>query len=462
MLRSSPSVTEDLAPAPEAAPAPAGGLSGLLHTAARAPDLDGLACFDLGGRWTVLTWAEGAALRALCWSVEEGGSWLPAARALGGGARGGPPPQPGPSAPLPGGVVGWLGYEAGAACERMPAPRAPRPLPDVALWRVEGSVAWDRRSDRWWIHGSAGFRARARALMAQAQPAPAPPTPRALPPAPPPGAAQAYQAAVRRALQEIARGQFYQVNLAWELQGRATPDPVGAWLALRQANPARLGALLRLGPHTVLSNSPERFLRLRPTAEGLHVSSAPIKGTARRAEGAAGRQHLERSEKERAELTMIVDLVRNDLGRVARAGGVRFGPRRLRICGDLLHAERSVRALLPPHRDAWDAIAASFPPGSVTGAPKVAAMARIHAAEVGPRGVYTGSLVALGDDGHGWLNVAIRTATLAGGQARLHVGAGIVADSDPVAEWEETLAKAAALARHVLAEDPTDPTPSGG
>ncbi|MCK6502863.1 anthranilate synthase component I family protein [Myxococcota bacterium] len=450
--RSSPDTrVADLAGAPLPLPPPAGGLDGLLHAAARAPDLDGLACLDLGERWTVLTWA-GAGVTGgrdgdlLRWSVEDGGSWLVGARALG---RSGPTT----GLPLPAGVVGWLGYEAGAACERMPAPRAPRPLPDVALWRVEGSVAWDRRADRWWLQGSAGFRDRARALLAEVCPPPPPPPVRPAPPPPPPGAAQAYQDAVRAALAEITRGQVYQVNLAWELVGAPTPDPVGAWLALRRANPARQGALLRLGPHTVLSNSPERYLRLRPTPAGLHVASVPIKGTAPRSSGAEGRRHLAASDKERAELTMIVDLVRNDLGRVARAGGVRWGARRLRTCGDLLHAEQSVRALLRPEHDAWAAVAASFPPGSVTGAPKVAAMELIGALEAGPRGVYTGSLVALGDDGHGWLNVAIRTATLSGGLARLHVGAGIVADSDPQAEWRETLAKAAALSRHVLAID---------
>jgi len=172
----------------------------------------------------------------------------------------------------------------------------------------------------------------------------------------------------------------------------------------------------------------------------------PIKGTTTR--GITGaRELLENSEKERAELTMITDLVRNDLGRVARPGSVHTSARRIRTCGDLLHAEQEISARLSPGKDALDLLEASFPPGSVTGAPKVRAMEIIHELEDGPRGAYTGSIGSFFDDGSAHLNVAIRTATVCGGVGRFHVGAGIVADSDPDREWEETLSKGRALCR---------------
>ncbi len=445
-------------------PSPEAGLAGLLHAAAQQGDLF---CMDLGPRWTVLTWPAGEAIR---WSWGDGSDWLARARAAGGAS-------PRTGQPLPGGLVGWLGYEAGANFERMPAPRGARPLDDLLLWRCEGSIAWDRALDRWWVQGDPGFLRQARTLRARAgQASPFATrssafTPLPAPPLPPPQAASRYQDAVATALDRIRQGWVYQVNLAWEQRGPAVTDPVGAWLALRSANPAELGVLIRQGSRWVLGNSPELSLRARAQGAGgraqtqgaggraqtpgaqISVHSLPIKGTASRLgpDPAAARAALLASEKERAELTMIVDLVRNDLGRVAVAGGVQYGHRRARVCGDLWHAEQGVAARLRPGLDAWDAIAATFPPGSVTGAPKVEAMRLIHELEEGPRGIYTGSVVLLGDDGELWSNVAIRTATIADGEARMHVGAGIVADSSPVAEWQETLAKARMLARHVFA-----------
>ncbi len=407
-------------------------MSSLLRAAASLP---GLAAMDLGPRWTLLTWGTGDA-----------------------GHRSTSPTEPWPLAELQrpggrGGVVGWLGYEAGAACERMPAPREARLLPDVALWRVDGGLWLDRWTGRWRLRGSRSFEAEARALLQRAEQLPEPPafSPAAASPPPRTGTADAYQDAVRAALRRIGRGELYQVNLAWQLQGPATADPVGAWLALRRDNPARHGALLHCDGAWVICNSPERYLRLGPGRSGLRVVSVPIKGTVPADAGPAGIRHLARSDKERAELTMIVDLVRNDLGRVAAAGSVRAGPRRLVRCGDLWHAEQAVRCRLRPGLRAAEAVAASFPPGSVTGAPKVAAMATIQELEAGPRGIYTGALLFLGDDERASLNVAIRTATLTAGRAHLHVGAGIVADSDPAAEWQETLAKGRVLARYVMA-----------
>lgn len=418
-------------------------LDALLRTLAGRGELF---CMDLGERYTVLGWPEA---ERIVWSLGEPSPLDRLCASLA------PRRSPGGRLPLPGGWVGWLGYEAGALFETCPPPRSARPLPDLCLWRVEGALVLEQPTGRLHLHGGAAFLEQAAALVDEARrrvPA-ASPAPREAPPPPPPGAREAYLAAVREALDRIAEGWIYQVNLAWELRGPATPDPIGAWLALRARNPARMGALLRWGPAWILSNSPETALRTRGGRRGLDAWSLPIKGTASRrvADPQTSRRALVEHEKERAELTMIVDLVRNDLGRVARPGGVHAGHRRIRACGDLWHAEQAVTARLRAGMQPLDALAATFPPGSVTGAPKVEAMRRIQALEAGPRGIYTGSLVSIGDDGASWANVAIRTATLLDGEARMHVGAGIVADSRPEAEWEETLAKARALACHVMA-----------
>ncbi len=346
--------------------------------------------------------------------------------------------------PPGGGLVGWIGYEAGRWCEKMPAPRGPRPLPDVHLQPVHGFVELGAGGVT--VAGSPRFQAEA-AQLAQGEALDGPVRPVPPPVAPPPvssGPAPAawYPAAVSRLLDHIFAGDCYQANLAWRQDLAPPPDPLGAWLALRQSNPAAWGAYLSTPLGTVLSNSPELYLR----AAGGQLESRPIKGTARRSEGAAGRSRLQHSEKETAELTMIVYLVRNDLGRVAATGSVRAGPRALRACGYLWHAEQAVTATLAPGHDVWDALRASFPPGSITGAPKVRAMELIHALEPVPRGVYTGAIGWFDTAGDAALSVAIRTATLAPAGTSFHLGAGIVADSDPAAEWDETLAKGVRLA----------------
>lgn len=402
-------------------------LSGVLRTLQHQ---DNLAVFDLGHDWTAITWADDPP----CVSPNPG--WIDRARAL---------LRPAATAPAPfaGGLVGWLGYEAGRFVERMPDPVSPACTPDLHLWRCDGGLCLHRPTGRWHIHGTDAFTAEARGVLQQAGDAPrSPAQPQPWRPEQRTHSAR-YQDGVREILAAISAGDVYQANLAWEQQGIPTADPLARWLGLRAANPAERGAFLRCGETTVVSNSPELYLQV--SAAG-HLLSVPIKGTARAAAGDAERLRLWRSEKERAELTMIVDLVRNDLGRVAQTGSVQAAPRQLRRCGDLLHAEQAVSARLREGTDAFDAVAASFPPGSVTGAPKVSAMEIIHRLEGAPRGIYTGALGFFGDDGAAHLSVAIRTAIVQGGRSRFHVGAGIVADSEPALEWRETLAKGRALA----------------
>jgi len=340
-------------------------------------------------------------------------------------------------------LAGYFGYEAGRWCERMPPPISQRPLPDIWLRPTQGHARLDHATGRWTVHGTPRFRTEWHAIEAE-QSRKSSPSAAGAPELT--GPHRHYESAVEHALDAIRDGEVYQVNLSWEASALALTHPLDTWLDLRSANPARRGAFITIDDrHAILSNSPETFVDVVGSDSGTWAEARPIKGTVPLAAGPQGRAHLLHSEKERAELAMIVDLVRNDLGRVARWGEVETGERYLRECGDLLHAEQRVRARVLPELDALDVIAASFPPGSVTGAPKVRAMSLIRDLEPVPRGVYTGAIGWLTASGDAHFNVAIRTITSTPSQARFHLGAGIVADSIPSAEWAETLAKGRSL-----------------
>ncbi|HUS79837.1 MAG TPA: aminodeoxychorismate synthase component I, partial [Armatimonadota bacterium] len=252
---------------------------------------------------------------------------------------------------------------------------------------------------------------------------------------------------VARALEYIAAGDIFQVNLSQRFDA---PLRVPAWelyLRLRERNRAPFAAYLDFGDVQVASASPERFLRV----SGTHVQTRPIKGTRPRggteAEDARLAQELLASVKDRAELTMIVDLERNDLGRVCRFGSVRVPE----LCAlesypTVHHLVATVTGELREDGSHVDLLRASLPGGSITGAPKVRAMEIIDELEPTRRGVYTGCIGYLGFDGETDLNIAIRTFTISGGRAWWQVGGGIVADSTPEGEYQETLDKGAALA----------------
>ena len=205
----------------------------------------------------------------------------------------------------------------------------------------------------------------------------------------------------------------------------------------------QFGAYLQKDNMNILSNSPERYLTISEYNEDFWAQSTPIKGTASRHRNQ--RKKLWNSTKEKAELTMIVDLVRNDFGRVCQPGSIFTGHRKMRRCGDLYHAEQSIYGRIKSDLDCLDIISASFPPGSVTGAPKVSAMKFINQLEQQPRNIYTGSIGFLSLNGNAHFNVAIRTITVKDKQASYRVGAGIVADSNPQKEWLETLSKGRAI-----------------
>lgn len=250
-----------------------------------------------------------------------------------------------------------------------------------------------------------------------------------------------YEAGVNTILAHLRAGDCYQVNLARhiDLSSRDEADALLAWRALRARNAARRGMLLLTEHGAVVCNSPELLLEVR----GRRMLSVPIKGTAPREAHRAER--LLRDAKERAELRMIVDLVRADFGRVARPGTVHAARRRVGPVGHVLHAMQRVTATLDDDLDATQAFAAVFPAGSVTGAPRLRAMEVLHQLERAPRGVYCGSLGMWLPGGDAWWNVAIRTVTIARGIARVHVGAGIVIGSEPTREFDETTLKAARM-----------------
>lgn len=264
---------------------------------------------------------------------------------------------------------------------------------------------------------------------------------------------------VKAAQREIAAGNIYQVNLAHRFSA-AWPkgaDPFALYGALRARSPAPQSAYVALGgSRTVLSASPEEFLRF----DGCRIRTRPIKGTRPRgwtpAEDAEAARSLLASPKERAELLMITDLMRNDLGRICEFGSVATPDlRRLEQFAQVQHLVATVEGCLRPGVSHAAALRACLPGGSITGAPKQRAMAIIEDLEPVPRGLYTGTIGCFGwgDPSQSRFNIAIRTLIVEYGVAHFHVGAGIVADSDPAQEWQETLDKAAGILRAAAALD---------
>lgn len=257
-----------------------------------------------------------------------------------------------------------------------------------------------------------------------------------------------YESMVRRGLAYIGAGDIYQVNLAQRVRVAGVGAPLATYASLRRSNPAPYSALLRWEVGAIASVSPELFLRLRDGA----VLTRPIKGTRPRT-GDPQRDEQQRrallaSVKEAAELAMIVDLHRNDLGRVCRYGSVRVSrPRGVEAHPTVFHTVADIVGRLRPECDAIDLLAACFPAGSISGVPKIRAIEIIDELEPVARGAYTGAVGVVGLDGRMTMNVAIRTLQMRGSEATLYVGGGIVADSDPAAEYAETEAKARGMLR---------------
>ncbi len=351
--------------------------------------------------------------------------------------------------PFVGGCLGYVGYGAGHAVA--PVPRsAPTWEPEVWLGRYDGALLHHGPTGGWVAVGGPAFRADAARRVAQAPILDAPSRPSGV--SLPSWSRAAYEDAVRQTQERIREGDVYQLNVTRVAHADRVGDAFDAMRRLRATSRPERGAWLVLDDRVrIASNSPERLIDVVDRL----ASTTPIKGTRPRHDDptrdAAAARELMTSDKERAELTMIVDLCRNDLGRVAVPGSVQVGVRTPTAHTNVHHASQVVSATLRPDVDAWDALAAVFPPGSVTGAPKIRACQRIAELEPEPRGVYCGAIGFVSDHGRASWSVAIRTAVFRGDQARWHIGSGIVADSDPAAEWEETVAKGTLLAAAILA-----------
>lgn len=351
-----------------------------------------------------------------------------------------------------GGWVGYLGYRTGSLFERLP-PSPPRPvaLPEAEMAYYDHVVRFDAASRRWFFEAlstpsRAGVLARRLELWRRrlaAPPVTPPPERVELGPFAPVPTGEGHMAAVKRAGDHIRAGDVFQVNVCMRLEAPFTGDPLALFCRAAEVLTPRYGAFFGGTALSLASFSPELFLRRR----GETVLTSPVKGTIRREDdGDEAATSLLASEKDRAENLMIVDLMRNDLGRVARVGSVSVPTLyRAESHPGVVHLVSDVTAAVPLSVTHAQLVAATFPPGSVTGAPKVRAMELISELEATGREVYTGAVGLVSPLSGLELNVAIRTAEIASARLWLGVGGGIVAESSPEAELAECAAKAAPL-----------------
>jgi anthranilate synthase component 1 len=369
--------------------------------------------------------------------------------------------------PHPCGAFGWLSYDAVRDLESLPGSAVrDRDLPRLELGVYDRVAAWEEphagettirvaacpRLDAFETPGDAYEAGRDRALdlvraMRSGDPAVGPPPVEAdeirfesdCSP-------EAFADRVRRVKRYVREGDTFQANVSQRLVAPAAVHPVEAYAALREVNPAPYSALVEFPACDLVGASPELLLRRR----GDRLATEPIAGTRPRGATPAADADLEADllddEKERAEHAMLVDLERNDLGKVSAFGSVEVSEsRRVDRYSEVMHLVSLVEGRLREGLDLGDAIAAVFPGGTITGAPKPRTMAIVDEVEATRRGPYTGSVGAFGFDGDATCNIVIRTLVRHGEEYHLRVGAGVVHDSDPAAEYEETLAKGRAL-----------------
>lgn len=382
--------------------------------------------------------------------------------------------------PFCGGCAGFFGYELASEFETVPRGGSrDHDLPDLELAFYDVVVGWDHEAERCYVISTGrpetgesgqqrvqdrleetldwleGGTPADRAGPLNVSTLHVPPAPDALVGCQLPGmawlsstmTAAEYSAAVECVIGKIRDGEAYQVNLSQRFAARCEADPLDVYHDLRRRSPVPFGALFRAKAACILSTSPERFLRV-DRAGG--IETRPIKGTRPRGADTAEDQilaaELMSSEKDRAENLMIVDLLRNDLSKVCLPGSVRVPELfQLESWATVHHLVSVITGQLRAGITAGDIIRATFPSGSVTGAPKIRAMEIIADLEPVARGPYCGAIGYLAFDGQIDLSVAIRILVLAAGQATFHAGGGIVVDSDPEDEYHETLAKARAL-----------------
>ena len=366
--------------------------------------------------------------------------------------------------PLQGGWLGWLSYELGTAFNRTDRHEVePLPVPDIALGLYDWVIAWDHhRAEAWLVSAGvdqrgnrAPSRARERARMVIDRWNAA--RPDALSGADHLAAptsltsdfsSGSYQQAVATAIDHVLAGDIFQVNLSQRFSGSFTGNPLVLFSEVCRRTPAPMAAFIKRAGVTVVSASPERFLRF--DARSRQVETRPIKGTRPRhadpARDAALAEELGASEKDRAENVMIVDLMRNDLARACLPGSVDVAALHvLESHPTVHHLVSTITGVLRPEHDALDLVATTFPGGSITGAPKLRAMSIIRALEPISRGVYSGAIGWIGLDGGMDTSIAIRTMTITDEIVSFHAGGGITAQSNPGDEHREALDKARAL-----------------
>lgn len=361
--------------------------------------------------------------------------------------------------PFAGGAIGWLGYDLGRSLERLP-----NRLPDAEDWGDMRLGLYDTFAVFDHKHGTCSLVARNFEGVSVSPPAERidkwgeliasadlsrSPQWHGLPVSPCLSRAD-YLRRVERVLEYIRAGDIFQANMTQRFEAHGEGDPLALFARLARISPAPFAAFARWEDKALVCSSPEWFYRIL----GDHVVTRPIKGTrprgATEAEDAAERADLLASAKDRAELTMIVDLERNDLGRVCRFGSVKVNSAMvLETYAQVHHLVAEIEGRLRPDKDAVDLLAAMFPGGSITGAPKIRAMEIIEELETHRRGIYTGAVGYIGADGRSAWNIPIRTIVKAGTTWSYNVGGGIVADSDPAKEYEETLTKGQGM-KHAL------------
>jgi para-aminobenzoate synthetase component I len=365
--------------------------------------------------------------------------------------------------PFQTGAVGFLSYDLCHHLERLPRPRSDdMRFPDLALGFYDAIAAWDHRDRRAFVLSSGWpepdpVRRRRRAVeraewlaaqLAAETGEQADPASHSVPEIRSNFERPAYEAAVQRVIDYILAGDIFQANMTQRFRARMPQglEPFALYRRLMAINPAPFAAFLNFGETAIASASPERFLSLRNG----WVETRPIKGTRPRGKTPEEDERLAAellaSEKDNAENVMIVDLLRNDLSRVCRDGSVNVPELCvLETYATVFHLVSTVVGQMRPGLGAVDLLRASFPGGSITGAPKIRAMEIIAELEPTQRGPYCGSVGWFGFDGGMDTSITIRTYAIKDGWVTFQAGGGIVADSDPAAEYEESLAKARAL-----------------
>lgn len=355
--------------------------------------------------------------------------------------------------PLIGGAVGYLTYDYGRKFEKIASRHAEKMvMPEASFTFYDNFLIEDLAAAKLWVTAGGHLEpqeASIRAIEMQVQAAkPAASVPKHSGRAnfTPNFMKAAYKQAIDRMIDYIVEGDIYIANMTQQLTIESDVTPYDAFRYLRTHNPSPFGGYLDYGDFQIVCASPERFLKVK---DG-RIETRPIKGTRPRGatpeEDAALRQELQASEKDRSELLMIVDLERNDLNRVCEPGSVEVTEHfAVEAYATVFHLVSTIVGQLRPDKDVVDVIQATFPGGSITGAPKIRAMEIIDALENDRRSLYTGSIGYLALDGSCDLNIVIRTAVHQDGMYYLGVGGGITCESDLEFEYEETLQKAKAV-----------------